>query len=226
MPHRRTAGRTTTLKESARRWTCSSVATRTRGAAPAGTRLAEDSAVRRRPVARAVTRKCGGCGPAPTQSGASGGCAPVSGSGSGLRFDDAGKRCSRVVVRRCSAGVPVTHASVMPLRAAFQTDALASLTSRLDPEPDTGRRTPGARPPASSSRRADPERDTDRPLANGRPAMPRAAPDRSPTLPPRPTPTSPALRRHRRRAPACDRGAATRACRARPPSRAPPLPRR
>jgi hypothetical protein len=48
-----------------------------------------------------------------------------------LRFDDAEKRRFREFVCRSSAWVPVTHASVTPLRDAFRTDALASLAVGL-----------------------------------------------------------------------------------------------
>ena len=46
---------------------------------------------------------------------------------SALRLDDADKRRSRVFVLVSSAWVPVTHASVTPLRNVFQTDDVASL---------------------------------------------------------------------------------------------------
>ena len=47
--------------------------------------------------------------------------------GPALRLDDAEKRRSSVFVRASSAWVPVTHASVTPLRDVFQTSAVASL---------------------------------------------------------------------------------------------------
>jgi hypothetical protein len=48
-------------------------------------------------------------------------------SAAALRLDDAEKRRFRDFVLASSAWVPVTHASVTPLRAVFQTAAVASL---------------------------------------------------------------------------------------------------
>jgi hypothetical protein len=45
----------------------------------------------------------------------------------GEPLDGAEKRRSKGTVRRCSAWVPVTHASVTPFRDVFQTCAVAPL---------------------------------------------------------------------------------------------------
>ena len=45
----------------------------------------------------------------------------------GEPLDGAEKRRSKVTVGRCSAWVPVTHASVTPFRDVFQTAAVAPL---------------------------------------------------------------------------------------------------